>query len=54
MCARDLLAERFQYRNRIGLRSKTLGGQETMSYDINTVPKWAQQVLQPFQNVVPI
>ena len=54
MVAKDLVGERVSYRNRIGLRSKLLGGQETMTFDINTVPKWAQLSLQPFANVVPL
>jgi len=54
MVVRDLVAERIVYRSRIGLRSKSLGGQETMSYDINKVSDWAMQALQPYQNVVPL
>lgn len=54
MVAKDLVGERVSYRSRIGLRSKNLGGQETMSYDINTMPKWAQISLQPFLSTVPV
>lgn len=50
----QLVGERIAYKDRIGLRSKSLGGQETMSYEINKLPDWARISLQPFQNVIPI
>ena len=52
--AKDLVAERWRYRTRIGEKSKTLGGQETAAFEMNVVPKWAQVMLQPFASVVPL
>lgn len=50
----ELVGERFKYRDRIGSRSKSLGGQEVMSYDVNDLPKWFTSTLQPFKNVLPV
>lgn len=47
-------AERFQYRGRIGEKSKSLGGQETISYDTSSIPPFVQTVLNQFRSVVPI
>ena len=33
--ATELAAERFRASERVGLRSKSLGGQETISYDLS-------------------
>lgn len=48
------VSERYQYRQRIGLRSKSLGGQETMSYDLSAIPKYIDLALQPYRKILPI
>jgi len=53
-CACEWAAERLSYRTRIGQRSKSLGGQESVSFDISGIPKWVQVVLTQFRQVVPI
>lgn len=45
-------AERFKYRDRMGVRSKTLGGAETVSFDISAVPQFVAPVLQTYTRVV--
>lgn len=50
----EWVAERLTYRTRIGQRSKSLGGQESVAFDISGVPKWVQVVLSQFRQVVPI
>ena len=48
------VSERFRYKDRIGLRSKTLGGQETMAYDLSGLPPYVARMLIPWTCVVPI
>lgn len=48
------VSERYKYRDRIGLRSKSLGGQETMSYDLSGLPAYLRVMLAPWRSVVPI
>lgn len=47
----EWVAERFAYRDRIGLRSKSLGGQETMAYAINDLPAFVRGSLQAYCSV---
>jgi hypothetical protein len=49
--ALELAAERFRASDRIGLRSKSLGGQETISYDTSAMPASIQAQLQPYRRV---
>lgn len=48
------VAERFRYRDRIGQRTKSLGGQETMSWDMSAIPGYVVVALQPFKKTLPI
>lgn len=48
----EWIAERFKYRERIGIQSKSLGGAETISYAIESVPKFVAPVLQTYTRVV--
>ncbi len=48
------VAERFRYRDHIGQRSKSLGGQETVSYDTSAMPAYLQAQLQPYRKVLPL
>lgn len=50
----ELVGERFRYMSRIGERSKSLGGQETMAYSLSGLPDWCKVALQPYvANFVP-
>jgi hypothetical protein len=49
--ALELAAERFRAAERIGIRSKSVGGQETISYDVNAVSAPVLAMLQPYKRV---
>jgi len=49
--ALQLAAERFRSADRIGLRSKSAGGQETIAYDISAVSAPVLTMLQPYKRV---
>ncbi len=52
VCCLDWAAERYSYRSRIGQQSKSLGGQETMSFLVKNVPDFVMAALQPYRRVV--
>ena len=52
--AMNWAAERYKRRDRIGVRSKSLGGQETISFDIAGMPDYIKTDLQPYRKVLPI
>jgi hypothetical protein len=47
----ELAAERFRAAERIGLRSKSIGGQETIAYDMSPMSAPIQAMLQPYKRV---
>ena len=47
--ALELAAERFRAAERIGLRSKSLGGQETIAYDASAISAPVLALLQPYR-----
>ena len=47
----ELAAERFTYKGRIGQRSKSLGGQETIAFASNTTPDWFMQMMFNYADV---
>ncbi|HVP99168.1 MAG TPA: hypothetical protein VMS87_07950 [Roseiarcus sp.] len=49
--ALELAATRFRAAERIGLNSKSIGGQETISYDASAVPAPILAMLQPYKRV---
>lgn len=51
-CCLDWAAELYNYRARIGQHSKSLGGQETLSFIVKDVPDFVASALQPFKRVV--
>lgn len=51
-CALDWAAELYAYRDRIGLRSKGLGGQETVSFIVKDVPDFVASALQSYRRIV--
>ncbi len=48
-----LVAERYRYRSRIGEVSKSLGGQESMSYSQKDMPEFIKTLLQPYRRMLP-
>ncbi len=49
--ALELAAERFRAAERIGLRSKSVGGQETIAYDTSAMSAAVLALLQPYRRV---
>lgn len=49
--ALELAAERFRSAERIGLRSKSIGGQETIGYDAAAISAPVMALLQPYRRV---
>ena len=52
--AMEMVAERYSYKNRVGLISKTLAGNETMSYSQKSMPDFLASILQPYRKVIPV
>jgi hypothetical protein len=50
--ALELAAERFRAAERIGLRSKSIGGQETIAYDTSAISAPIQSMLQPYKRTI--
>lgn len=50
----ELCSERYKYRDRIGHSSKSLGGQETVSFQANNVPTFIKELLNKYIRVVPV
>ncbi|MCE9561891.1 MAG: phage head-tail connector protein [Planctomycetes bacterium] len=48
----ELVAERYNYKDRVGVASKSLGGQETVSYSLKAMPDHIATALQPFKRTV--
>lgn len=51
---KELVAERYKYRDRIGQISKSLGGQETVSFSTKEMPDALRLMLRPYTAVVPV
>jgi uncharacterized membrane protein len=49
--ALELAAERFRAAERIGLKSKSMGGQETIAYDMSAMSAPILAMLQPYKRV---
>lgn len=50
----ELVGERYRAQDRIGLNSKSLGGQETVSFDIRAMNPYIRELLNPYKRVVPV
>lgn len=50
----ELVGERYQYKDRIGVKSKSLGGQETVSFETEKMSSYIAAALQPYRRVVPV
>lgn len=51
--AMEIVGEWFKRKDRIGILSKTLGGQETITFSQSDMNSSAKSMLQPWMNVVP-
>ncbi len=52
--ATELVGERYRYLDRIGYTSKSLGGQETVSFSSSAMSSFLKESLMPYKNVVPV
>lgn len=52
--AMELVGEWAKHKDRIGILSKTLGGQETITFTTQEMTRSVRMMLQPFVNVVPL
>jgi hypothetical protein len=50
----ELIGEWYKRKDRIGVLSKTLGGQETVTFSQKDMGESIRSVLQPYTNVVPM
>jgi len=50
----ELAGERFRYMDRIGVVSKSLGGQETVSFSQKSMSDYVHDLLSPYRQVVPV
>ncbi len=50
----EIVGERYKYMDRIGILSKSLGGQETVSFSQKAVASFVSENLMPYINRVPI
>ena len=50
----NIVGERYSYKSRPGLVSKSLGGQETMSYSQKDMPDYITTMLQPYKRVIQV
>jgi hypothetical protein len=50
----EMVGERYNYKGRIGTVSKSLGGQETVSFSQKDMPDFIRTMLQPYRRVIPV
>lgn len=50
----ELVGERYKARDRIGYVSKSLGGQETVTFDVRSMGPYVRELLNPYKRVVPV
>jgi Phage gp6-like head-tail connector protein len=50
----ELVAERYRYAQRVGEKSHSLGGNETVSFDTTRFTPLVAQLLQPYRNIPPL
>jgi hypothetical protein len=51
-CAVEWAADRYRYRERIAMTSKSLGGQETAAFRISAMPDYVASALRSFARVI--
>ena len=49
----ELVGERYSYKQRIGQRSMSVGGQTTASYNLDAFPMWIQNMLDQYKKWLP-
>ena len=49
----EFISERASYRNRVGIRSQSLAGQEVMSYNLAGITDFVKQTLREYISVIP-
>jgi hypothetical protein len=52
--ATEIVGERYKYMDRIGQTSKSLGGQETVSFSKESLSQFVRELLTPYKSVVPV
>jgi hypothetical protein len=50
----ELVSERYKYAQRVGEKTHSLGGNETVSFDTTRFTPLVMQLLQPYRNVPPL
>ena len=51
-CALEWAADRYRYRERIAMTSKSLGGQETAAFRIAAMPDYVVMALRSFARII--
>jgi hypothetical protein len=51
-CCVEWVAEQYNYRSRIGQHTKSLGGNESISFIVKDIPDFVKTLLQPYRRVV--
>jgi hypothetical protein len=52
--ATEIVGERYRYLDRIGQTSKSLGGQETVSFSKESLSEFIRELLNPYKSVTPV
>jgi len=50
----EWVGERYSYKQRIGQKSKSVGGNETFAYDLSAIPKHIDQMLSGYRKFLPV
>jgi hypothetical protein len=50
----DMINERYAYRSRAGVKSRSLGGQESSTYDMSGIPEYARSALNSYRRSIPL
>lgn len=50
----ELVSEMYKYSQRVGEKSHSLGGNETVSFDTSRMTPLIQSMLQPYRNILPV
>ena len=50
----NMVGERYSYKGRIGHVSKSLGGQESVTFSVKNMPDYVKLALQPYKSYIPV
>ncbi len=50
----NMVGERYSYKGRIGYVSKSLAGQETVTFSVKNMPDYVKSALQPYKSYAPV